>query len=134
MAVRIFLGFHALLWLPYGLFCVFVPSFLEAAASLAAAPSTGTTEIRAMYGGLQTAIGVFALMAVVRPALRRPALLMLAFLCSGLASARLLGASIDGAPSAYTLFALGFEIVSAGLAWWLLSRGVSGADALREGA
>ena len=134
MVVRLFLGFHALLWLPYGLFCVFVPSYIEGAASLAATPSTGTTEIRAMYGGLQAAIGVFALMALVRPALRRPALLMLAFLCSGLASARLLGVGIDGGPSAYTLFALGFEIVSAALAWWLLSRGVTGADALRGAA
>jgi hypothetical protein len=127
MAVRLFLGLHALLWLPYGLFCAFVPSFLEGAASLAAAPSTGTTEIRAMYGGLQAAIGVFALLALVRPVLRRPALLMLAFLCSGLASARLLGVGIDGAPSAYTLSVLGFETVSAGLAWWLVSTsGVSG--------
>ena len=129
MALRLFLGFHALLWLPYGLFCLFVPTYLEGAASLAATPSTGTTEIRAMYGGLQAAIGVFALLAVLRPALRQPALLMLAFLCTGLASARLLGVGIDGAPSAYTLGALGFEVVSAGLAWWFLKRGVAGAQA-----
>ena len=129
MALRLFLGFHALLWLPSGLFCLFVPTYLEGAASLAATPSTGTTEIRAMYGGLQAAIGVFALLAVLRPALRRPALLMLAFLCTGLASARLLGVGVDGAPSAYTLGALGFEVVSAGLAWWFLRRGVAGPQA-----
>ena len=128
MAVRLFLGFNALLWLPYGVFCAFVPSFLEGAAGLAAASPTGTTEIRAMYGGLQAAIGAFALLAVVRPALRRPALLMLAFLCTGLGSARLLGVGIDAAPSAYTVSVLGFEFVSAGLAWWLVSRDVTGAD------
>jgi len=124
MAARIFLGLSALLWLPYGILCLLSPGFLagESSAGLVASSGTGSAELRAMYGGLQIAIGVFVGLGAFRPALQRPALLMTAFLTTGLATARLLGALVDGGFSAYTWGGLGFEIVSATLAWWLLTR------------
>ncbi len=127
MAARIFLGLSALLWLPYGIYCLFAPEFLgrEGSAGVVASTATGSTELRAMYGGLQTAIGTLVGLAVIRPALVQPALLMTAFLTTGLAVARLSGALIDGGFSGYTLGGLGFEIVSACVAWWLLSRGAA---------
>jgi hypothetical protein len=125
MAARIFLGLSALIWLPYGLYCFFSPGFLagEGSAGVVAATATGSTELRAMYGGLQAAIGVFVGLAVFRPGLVQPALLMTAFLTTGLATARLAGALIDGGFSGYTFGGLGFEILSACIAWWLLQRG-----------
>ena len=90
----IFLAISAALWLPYGLFCFANPGFLAEAAGVAAASSTGTIELRAMYGGLQAGIGTLALAAIWRESLRRPALLCLLFLCAGLALARLLGAAV----------------------------------------
>ncbi len=122
VAIRIFLGLSALVWLPYGLLCFFDPAFLEGAAGVSYGSATGSTEIRAMYGGLQAAIGVLALWGALRPAASRYALVTIAALCAGLALARALGALLDGGFSAYTASGLGFEIASVTAAAWLLRR------------
>ena len=122
MATRAFLALPTLIWLPYGIFCFFQPGFLAGAAGVSAADATATTELRAMYGGLQAAIGVLAALALVRPSLRRPALLMLLVLGTGLGVSRLLGAVLDAGFSEYTNGAIIFELTSAGIAAWLLSR------------
>ena len=121
MGARIFLALSALVWLPYGVWCFFDPGFLAGAAGVAFQSPTGSTELRAMYGGLQAALGALALAGVLRAPLQRPALLTLGFLASGLALARLGGVALDGAASAYTLAGLGFEITTAGLSAFLLS-------------
>ena len=118
--IRIFLGFSALVWLPYGIFCFFQPTALGSYTGLVAQTATASTEVRAMYGGLEAAIGTFALAALLRPTLIRPVLLMLAFLGTGLALGRLGGMLTDGGVSAYTVSGLVFEIASAGFAMWLL--------------
>ncbi len=120
----IFLGLSALLWFPYGLFCFFAPGFLQQAAGVAFVTPTGATELRAMYGGLQAALGLLAFAALQRPTLRRGVLLTLFAVTAGLGIARLLGAIIDGGWSAYTLFALIIEFGSAAWAGRLL-RGVA---------
>jgi len=83
---------------------------------------TATTELRAMYGGLQAGIGTLALLACFRPGLRVPALTTLLFLTGGLALARTLGVAVDGGLSSYTAMGLGFEFASASAAAWLLAR------------
>ena len=126
MATRIWLWIAALVWLPYGIFCFFQPGFLEGAAGVATLTPTGATELRAMYGGLQAAIGVACVAAALRPE-RAPAVLqMLAWLFGGLLTARLLGAALDDGWSAYTGGALGFELVGLGVTLWLLRRPVDG--------
>lgn len=109
-ATRTFLGANALLWLLYGLYCLADPGFLRGAAGVASESPTGTTELRAMYGGLQAAIGGLALAALLRPSLVRPALVALAVLPAGLFSARVIGVAIDGGLSAYTAAALVLEL------------------------
>ena len=120
MVAKLFLGASALIWLPYGLFCFASPGFLADAAGVGALSATGTTELRAMYGGLQAAIGAMALAALLRPALVAPALWMLGALATGLASARLIGAALDGAWTSYTFGGLAFEIPTLAVAWALL--------------
>jgi Domain of unknown function (DUF4345) len=122
MATRIFLGVSALVWLPYGLYCFLSPEFLAGAVGIVASTATASTELRAMYGGLQMGIGMLAGAALLAPSLRRPALLALAFLCTGLATTRALGVALDGGLSSYTVTGLAFEIVSASLAVALLPR------------
>lgn len=107
---RAFLFANALLWLPYGLYCLAQPHMLAEVAGVAAVSPTGATELRAMYGGLQAAIGVLALAAALRRDLQRTALVALAFLAGGLFSARALGALVDGGLSAYTIGALVLEV------------------------
>jgi hypothetical protein len=122
MAIRVFLALSALVWLPYGLWCFLRPEFLAEAAGIVASTTTASTELRAMYGGLQMGIGMLAAAAVLAPSLRRPALLTVAFLCTGLATTRLLGVLLDGGLSAYTAAGLFFEILSASIAVALLPR------------
>lgn len=106
---RIFVAANALLWLPYGLYCLAQPDFLREAAGVAATTATGTTELRAMYGGLQASIGLLALLATFRSDLQRTALITLAFVAGGLFSARVCGVFADGALSSYTISALVLE-------------------------
>ena len=122
MAARVFLGLSALLWLPYGVYCFLAPGSLADAAGVAYHSQTGATELRAMYGGLQAALGLLAGLAVVRDGLRRSALVALAFLAGGLATARAAGVVLDGDLSSYTAVGLGFEVTTVFLATVLALR------------
>ncbi|MCK5770848.1 DUF4345 family protein [Algiphilus sp.] len=119
---RIFLGLSALVWAPYGLWCFLYPGFLAEAAGVSAGTATGTVELRAMYGGLQFAIGAFAAAAVVRETLQPAALLMVGVLCAGLFIARLPAALIVGEFSGYTVMALVVELAVVVIAAWLIRR------------
>ena len=122
MAARIFLALSVLIWLPYGIWCLLDPAQLAGSAGVSFVSATGSTELRAMYGGLQAGLGALALGGVLRASLERPALLALLFLTAGLASARIAGLALDGSASTYTLAALWFEIPTAAIAGWLLAR------------
>ena len=106
---KIYLAISVLIWLPYGLYCAFAPEYLESAAGVMATTPTGTTEIRALYGGLQASIGMMCAAALVRADLARSAVLALAFLTSGLFLVRVAGFLIDGSASEYTNGVLVFE-------------------------
>ncbi len=116
MAARWFLAASVLIWLPYGLWCFLDPGTLAGSAGVTATTPTGVTELRAMYGGLQMAIGLLAAAGVAHASARRPALLALAFLAGGLAVSRLIGGILDDSFSAYTTGATIFEFVTAVLA------------------
>ncbi len=120
--LRIFLGINVLVWLPYGIFCFLQPGYLNETAGVVIGSATGSTEIRAMYGGLQASIGCFALAALIRPDLSRSVLLTIAFLSGGLAAGRLGGILADSGFSGYTGGAIGFEILLLCSATYLLSR------------
>jgi hypothetical protein len=116
-----FLGASAVIWFGYGLVCFLKPGFLAEAAGVIATTTTGTVELRAMYGGLQMALGALAGAAFVRPSLVRPALLALAFVCGGLFTTRLLGAALGASFASYTAVGLLFELLSTTFATRLLA-------------
>jgi hypothetical protein len=97
-----------------------LPDLLREVAGVAATSATGSTELRAMYGGLQAAIGTLALVATVRRDLERTALVALAFLAAGLFSARSCGVLASGGLSGYTIGALALESSLTVLSIWLL--------------
>lgn len=105
------------MWLPYGLLCLAKPSFLEGAAGVAATTATGTVELRAMYGGLQVAIGVLCLLGCISSSWQRNALTTLGMLTAGLGLARLAGVAAGGGLSSYTAAALAIESASTVLAF-----------------
>lgn len=116
MVTRVFLGLFGLLSVPYGIYCFARPGFLEGFAGVAAVSTTGTVELQAMYGGLQTAFGALALLGALRPAFAATALLTTAFLCAGLGVFRLFGALGAGELSSYTAQGLVFELGSTAIA------------------
>lgn len=113
--VRVFLAVSALLWTPYAIGLLVDPAALSEAAGVVATSATGIAELRAMYGGLQAAIGLFALAGALRPALARYALATLGTACAGLGLARLGAAAAGDAFTAYTAMALGLEFGSLAL-------------------
>lgn len=123
--VTILLVVLGVAFLPYGLYCFARPEFLAGAAGVSGTTPTGVTEIRAMYGGLQAAFGLLLLAAARDSRLAPAALAASAFVMPGLATARLLGAAIDGGISEYTVAALVFEIGSSLFAVSLLRRHLS---------
>ena len=111
MLENVFLIATAIIFLPYGIMCFVKPGMLSEAAGVSAVSSTGTTELRAMYGGLQGAIGVLAIAAFFIPSLVDPFLVALITVSAGLLFARIAGLIIDGGFTGYTGMALGFETV-----------------------
>jgi hypothetical protein len=123
---RLFLVVNALLWGLYGLYCLVQPEFLAEAAGVTGTNATGVTELRAMYGGLQAALGVLALVAALRVDLERTALIAIAFLAGGLFVGRLYGVITDGGLSGYTVGALLLESTLTVLSTLLLRGAPSG--------
>ena len=113
---RLFLGVTGLAFAGYGLMCLFVPAVVGEAAQLGLASETAVAEVRAMYGGLQLALGVLSLLAVLRPALEKTALLSLCFVFAGLAGGRLFAIVLASDPGAYNYAAFGYEAVSVSIA------------------
>ncbi len=118
--VQIFLLLEALLWVPYGIYCLLVPEVLADGASITATSATGATELRAMYGGLQFAIGAGCVWGALSDDLQRSAVWMLFLLTSGIGTARVIGVGLDGGLGAYTALALVFEFATAAWAGRLL--------------
>lgn len=108
--VQIFLIFNSLFWLPWGLVCLLKPEvwsgqLIKGMDVFDLSSAVARTEVRAMYGGLQMAIGVFALVGAFVPRHRRSVLLFFVLGLFGLASCRFAGMVIEGDRS-YLLFAI----------------------------
>lgn len=120
--MRMFLMFSATVWGCYGLWCWAMPETLTEVAGLVATTPTARTELRAMYGGLQTAFGLLAVAGLMRPALASGVTACLGASTLGLFGARMHGVAVDGGISEYTIGGLVFEFVGSAWAFWALSR------------
>ena len=133
MAAKIFLGLNALIFVGYGLMCLASPAVVADQTGIQLATGVASTEVRAMYGGLQTAVGLLALAGAMRPALQPSVLFTLMFLFFGLASGRIIGILVDPDPGSYNFTAAAFETsfgaISAALLARTMDRGASGATA-----
>jgi len=82
-------------------------------------------EVRAVYGGLFVVIGVYTLLAAMRPAVPRARILFIGLMWLGVCGGRLLGASIDGNPGLFGWLYAAIELLMGGslVATALLARG-----------
>ena len=83
-AVKIYLAINACIWLPYAAVCTVYPELLAVLGVFEQSSWVAAVEVRAMYGGAQLAIGLFALIALLRPRHSSSALLFLTLLFAGL--------------------------------------------------
>ncbi|MEE4279686.1 MAG: DUF4345 family protein [Halieaceae bacterium] len=120
---RAFLLIVGLIFAGYGLACAIDPGLAARLAGLEIVNGDGYAELGAMYGGLQTGVGLFLVLAALRPSLQPAALLLLVFGIGLLAVLR--GASAlrsSEIVTAYTWGALAFETLVTALAAALHTR------------
>ncbi|MWV11840.1 DUF4345 domain-containing protein [Pseudomonas sp. R-28-1W-6] len=123
LSARIFLAVQALILAGFGLAYLVRPHELANLSGMLLMAPAAITDVRAYYGGLQLGLAAYLLLALARRDLLRPALSLLVLLYASLALTRMAGLWLDGgAQQTFNLYAMLFEVVSAGLAFWLLRR------------
>lgn len=115
----------------YGIVCLFAPSLPAQYAGFVIPNASAVTETMAMYGGLQTGVGVLLCVTALRPERIPLGLVVLGTLIGSLAVGRAFGVLTHGI-NAYNGVALVYE---AGVSiWaWMLFRGAAernGAEAV----
>jgi len=111
------LGMSALAFICYGLTSLLSPEIPARLAGIAITNADGFAEVGAMYGGLQTGIGLFCLLSLLKADFYRAGLALLALAIGTLALARLLTMLVStGEVSTYTWGALAYEFATTGLA------------------
>jgi hypothetical protein len=75
----------------FGAACLVRPKTMLKHVDVKPTSAVGTTELRAMYGGMELGLGAFFAVALAKPDLTRPALLAQALALGTLAGARLAG-------------------------------------------
>ncbi|MDD0844459.1 DUF4345 domain-containing protein [Pseudomonas sp. Gutcm_11s] len=123
LPVRLFLIVQILLLAGFGLAYFIRPQETANLSGMLLMEPAAITDVRAYYGGLQLGLAAWLGLALARSELLRPALMLLVLLYASLCVARIGGMWLDGgAQQTFNLYAMLFEGVSAGLAFWLLRR------------
>lgn len=111
------LGMSAIAFIGYGLTSLVSPDIPAGLAGIAISNADGFAEVGAMYGGLQTGIGLFCLLSLIKADFYRAGLVLLALAIGSLALARLLSVVVStGEVSGYTYGALAYEFATIGFA------------------
>lgn len=117
MLPRIFLIITGLTFTLYGGYCLLInPMILNEYTGMGLSDNTALIEVRAMYGGLQGAAGLYLLFCSMQTSRFREALLVSVFAFAGLAGARAFGLAIDGGDNGYNFAAVIYESISGLLA------------------
>lgn len=107
------LGISALAFISYGLLSLLSPGIPASFAGIQLSNGDAYAEVGAMYGGLQTGIGLFCALALFKPEFYRSGLMLLVLAIGALTLARLI--SLLAAPdpvSVYSYGAFGYELVT----------------------
>ena len=116
----LFLGMVGLIFVGLGTFNLLFPVEGMVGFEIRVSTTSALNEIRANYGGMHLALGLFFVFGAFVPSARLLALLIVALFTGGLVLGRLLSLVVDGAPNSmvWGLFAL--ESVGALVALTLL--------------
>ena len=117
---RIYLVITGVIFTGFGLYCLLDPLFLSEATGLILSTPTSTIEVIAMYGGLQTTMGLYLLYCSLQQNRVAQALLVSVFIFAGVAGARAYGLATHSGDTGYNFMAAIYEIISGLIALWLL--------------
>jgi uncharacterized membrane protein YuzA (DUF378 family) len=117
-----YLIFTLLVWLPWGLMCIFNTDIIAEIIGVTSIHATGNTDIRVMYGGVQLAVGLMAAIALHDRRYFGNLLWTLAFLGTCMALSRAYGLVVDASSTAYTWGVLAYEAFAgaSAIAWLML--------------
>jgi len=122
---RVVLTATGLVFFIHGLVCFIHPATIGIESGLAMPTPGSIIEVRAEYGGLPMALGLFFLASALQRVQIRTGLLVMVTALSGYASARIAAALIAGHVDPYNAAAIAYELTSASLGFWALKRGQS---------
>ncbi|HBX38813.1 MAG TPA: hypothetical protein DEG76_16670 [Pseudohongiella sp.] len=113
MLGKFILGVSSLIFVAYGLVSLISPAVPAGFAGLVMTNGNAYAEIGSMYGGLQTGVGLYCLLAILNREYYRGGLAVLVIGIGMLACARLISALATNDPlTFYTWGALGYEAVT----------------------
>lgn len=113
MLGKTILAVSCLVFIAYGLVSLVAPAVPAGFAGLMMSNGDAYAEIGAMYGGLQTGVGLFCLLALIRAEYYRAGLVLLVIGIGALAAARLISALLTtDLLTAYTWGALVYELIT----------------------
>ena len=117
---RVLLSVTGLVFFVHGLVCFIHPATIGIESGLAMPTPSSVIEVRAEYGGLPIALGLFFIAAAFRKIAPRTGLLVMVTALSGYATARIIAVSLAGSIDTYNAAAIAYEVVSAGLGFLAL--------------
>ncbi len=130
---RIVLGLTAIMFGGHGAMCLLNPETIANESGIVLSSPGAAVEARAMYGGLEFALGLYFGVSAAHSVWAKSALVVLVVVFGGLAVARSSGLLLMGEADAYNLRALAYESTSLLLgagALLALSRSARGAPAV----
>ncbi|WP_375740217.1 DUF4345 domain-containing protein [Pseudomonas boanensis] len=120
---RVLLALQALILTIIGLAYFIRPEEMASYSGMLLMGPAAVTDVRAYYGCLPLGLAAFLLLVQLRLQLMRAALDLLVLIYTALALGRVSGLWLDGSlQQTFNLYALLFEVVSAGLAFVALRR------------
>ena len=107
------LGISTIAFIGYGLASLLSPAIPAGFTGLVMSNGDAFAEVGAMYGGLQTGIGLFCGLALLKPEFYRSGLALLVLAIGALALARLVSILASPDPvTAYSYGALAYELIT----------------------
>jgi hypothetical protein len=119
---RILLAVTGLVFFVHGLVCFIHPATIGIESGLAMPTPSSVIEVRAEYGGLPIALGLFFLAAALQKIEVRTGLIVMLTATAGYATSRILAVAIMGQLDQYNAAAILYEVTTALLSLWALKR------------
>ena len=119
---RIVLAITGLVFFVHGLVCFIHPAIIGIESGLAMPTPSAIIEVRAEYGGLPMALGLFFLAAALQKIKVRTGLIVMLTVVTGYATARIAAVLITAQIDQYNAAAILYELTTALLTLWALNK------------